>query len=209
MHLHLLAHLFLQAQLQRKKSRNFDLADFDRIDVAAGVTAEITVGGEQSVRVETDKGDFEDVIVKVEDGELIFKREWKKGWGIKRNKANYRMIATIRDLNAVEASSGSTLRANGIEGGDFDVDVSSGASVKLAGSCDTVNADASSGASVSAKELICKDAVADASSGASLSLHATDSVDAEASSGASVTVRGGAEKTRIKKSSGGSVSVKE
>ena len=190
-------------------SRNFDLAAFDRIDIATGVTAEITVGGEQSVHVETDKGDFEDLVVKVDDGELVIKREWKRRFGIGRKKAKYKLIATVTDLNAVEASSGSSLTASGIEGSDFDVDTSSGASVKLSGNCDTINADGSSGSSVSASNLICKDAIADASSGASLSLHATESVDAEASSGASVTISGGAEKTRISKSSGGSISVRD
>jgi len=199
----------LASAASAEETRTFDLAAFDRVDVAAGVTAEISVGGEQSVRVETDKGDFEDLIIKVEDGELVFKREWKNSWGIGRKKAKYKLFATVADLNAVEASSGSTLKASGIEGGDFEVDASSGASIKLTGSCDTVTADGSSGASVSAHDLICTDAVADASSGASLSLHATQSVDAEASSGASVTVGGGAEKTRIKKSSGGNVRIRD
>ena len=192
---------------QADETREFDFDTFDRIDIAAGMEAEITVGGAQSVRVETDRGDFSDLIIRVENGELYVKRDWKgRGWG---RKPKYRVFATVADLNGVEASSGSSVEARGVSGGDFEADVSSGASVSLEGSCDEIDAEASSGASLDARDLTCAAAEADASSGASISVHASEKVDAEASSGASVTVYGGPTDVRSDKSSGGSVRIRD
>ncbi|MEL7488566.1 MAG: DUF2807 domain-containing protein [Pseudomonadota bacterium] len=190
------------------ETRDFNFDAFDRIDAAAGVVVEVVVGGEQSVRVETDRGDFSDLIIGVENGELNVKRDWKKnGW--RRRKPNYTVYATVAELSGVEASSGSTVEATGVSGGDFDLDTSSGASVSIAGDCDTVKAEASSGSSIDARDLECASAVADASSGASIAVHAKEDADAEASSGASVTVYGGPSDVRADKSSGGSVRIRD
>ena len=189
--------------------RNFDLAAFDKIEIASGVTAQITVGGEQSVRVETNKGDYDDLVIKVKGGVLEIRQDWKKGWRISSKKPRYKLIATVADLNSVDASSGSNLSATGISAGDFSVEVSSGASVKLGGTCDQIDAKGSSGAGASAKNLVCNNADARASSGASLVLHADTGVEAKASSGGTITVYGGAQKVSTRKSSGGSVRIRD
>lgn len=212
----------------RAETRDYDLDAFEKVHIATGIQADITVGESQSVSIFSEKGDFEDLIVKVENGKLTVKREWKNSiWGGKR-KPRYKVKATVTDLNAVKVSSGARVNATGMDGGDFeldtssgssaslkgdfdaiDIDASSGSSSKVEGACETVIVDISSGSSVRAKDLTCENAVADASSGASAILYATKSVTADASSGASVTVYGGASQRDVSKSSGGSVKVKE
>ena len=58
---------------------------------------------------------------------------------------------TAPDLNAVEASSGSSIRASGIKSDAFALKVSSGASAELSGTCGTMTVKASSGGSADAK----------------------------------------------------------
>ena len=198
--------LVIASTASAEEMREYNFPAFTAVDVASGVQAEVTAGEAQSIRVYTDKGDFSDLEIGVNGGVLSVKREWRKGWGAKR--ANYRVVATVQDLSGVEASSGSDITVRNVSDGDFEIDASSGASVDIAGNCSEVTAEASSGASVDARDLSCTSADADASSGASLVLFASESVSAEASSGASVVVYGGAEAKRIKKSSGGSVKVK-
>ncbi len=211
------------------ETRTYDLAPIDEAQISTGVEAEITVGASQSVTVSSENGDFEDLIVKVENGRLVVKREWKGlGWGNKRRKNRYKVEAVVTDLNLLKVSSGSAVKARGVDGGDFeldissgsttalegafdaiDIDASSGSSARVEGACETVIVDVSSGSSVKAKDLTCENAVADASSGASAVLYATQSVEADASSGASVTVYGGASQRELSRSSGGSVTVRD
>ena len=187
-------------------TRTYDVDAFTAVDIAAGLTAEVVIGDTQSVRAETDRGDFDDLSISVKSGVLHIKRDWKGGWG--RKKPRYTVYVTATDLEGVDASSGSSISASGVTDGDFDIDASSGAYVEVSGDCDTLSAEASSGASVKAKGLECRNANADASSGASLAIYASDSVDAEASSGASVSVYGEPKNVSSDKSSGGSVRIK-
>ena len=190
-------------------ARTFDLASFDRIDIATGISAKISVGSEQSIRVETNKGDFEDLVIKVDDGVLEIRQDWKSNWRGGSKKPRYKVIASVQDLNGIDASSGSSVTATGISGGDFSVEVSSGASVDLTGTCDRIDAKGSSGADTSAKNLVCENADARASSGASLVLHADTGVQAKASSGGTITVYGGATDVSTRKSSGGSIRIRD
>ncbi|MEM5518737.1 DUF2807 domain-containing protein [Henriciella sp. AS95] len=206
------------------ETQSYDVRNFDGIDVSAGIEVIFETGVSRYVTVENDKGDFSDIIVEVDDGDLILKRPRKMGWGKKRTP--YTVRVGVESLSDIEASSGSSVEGGGMSG-DVDIDVSSGAdvivagisagevdlesssgsTVEVAGSCTTVEAEASSGASIDASNLQCTALVADVSSGASIRAYATDRVDADASSGGSVRVGGGATNVTIDKSSGGSVSV--
>ena len=107
----------------------------------------------------------------------------------------------------LSASSGSELDLN-ILAESVEIDASSGADVDLEGKSNTLKASASSGSDIEADKLICNTVVADASSGASIDVYASKSINAEASSGASIECEGNPEKVNIEKSSGGSVKIK-
>ena len=209
------------------ETRTYDMPAFDGIDVSAGLTLIFEASAEQSIVAETERGDFDKLSVKVEDGTLYLGRE-RSGWGWGGNRRNKFTITVsgpaISELEAtsgsnatangfqgdyieLEASSGASLRASGIVGGDVEIDASSGASLSAEGDCGRITIDSSSGASINARSLLCQHVTADASSGSSISAYATESVVGDASSGASVNVSGGATDVRTDKSSGGSVSV--
>ncbi len=187
--------------------REFEFAAFTAVAIASGVEARINIGEPQSVRVETDEGDIDDLIVRVRNGVLEVRRDWKKDLGMGRRKAQFTVVATVADLNAIDASSGASVVAKGVGDGDFAIDASSGASVSVTGACDKVTANASSGARIEARDMICTDAKVDGSSGAVVSAHATASVDADASSGARITIHGGASDVTADKSSGGVIEI--
>ena len=194
-------------QASAQETRTYDVGSFSAIDIAAGITAEVVIGSAQEVRAEADRGDFDDLRIQVRGDTLEIKRDWRGGWG--RKKPQYTVYVTATDLEGIDASSGSSISAEGVTGGDLEIDASSGASVKVAGDCDTLTAEGSSGATIRAKGLECQSVEADASSGASLAVFASKSVDAEASSGASVSVYGEPTNVSADKSSGGSVKIKK
>lgn len=187
--------------------RTYDLPEFDRIDASAGVIVVAEVGGPQSVEVKTDYGDFSDFEIEVDDGELTVSRKWNRlSWH--NNKSDYKVIVAVRDLRALEASSGAHAKISKINAPEFLVDLSSGAHVSLEGVCEECVVDLSSGADLDAKDLFCDTARIDVSSGGHGELSVIETVIGDASSGGHVAVYGSPQRVNIDKSSGGRIKIK-
>lgn len=141
--------------------------------------------------------------------------------------------ASSADINAavhttqckISASSGADVNAT-IEGDDLSISGSSsadirvkadlkscvasttsGSDLRLEGKCELTQLTASSGSTITADELISKNASATASSGADLLLHCTDKLTATASSGAEIKYTGNCS-VNATRSSGGDVEKK-
>lgn len=189
------------------ESRDFDLPDFDRIDISSGVKLVASVGGAQSVSVETSNGDFSDFEIKVKNGELSVSREWNRlSWHHKR--ADYKVTVSVPTLNGFGASSGSHAMITNVDSEDFAMDLSSGAYAEITGNCDNCSLDLSSGANLDGTELVCESAEIDVSSGGHGKLVVRESVVADASSGGHVSVYGNPTRVNIDKSSGGRIKIK-
>lgn len=189
------------------ETRSYDLPEFDKIDVSAGLMLTAKAGGAQSVSVETQEGDFSDLKISVEDGVLVVSREWNRlRWHQK--KADYKITVSARDLSGLEASSGSHSSLSDINARRFNLDISSGAHVSVQGRCDNCVVDLSSGANLSASEFICDSANIDVSSGGHGEITVVTSLVGDASSGGHVSVYGNPERVNIDKSSGGRIKVK-
>jgi len=187
--------------------RTYNLPEFDRIDASAGVIVVATVGEPQSIEVKTDYGDFSDFEIEVDDGELTVSRKWNRlSWH--NNKSDYKVIVAVRELNALEASSGAHAKIANIDTPNFHADLSSGAHVSLKGVCEECVIDLSSGADLDAKDLLCDTARIDVSSGGHGELSVTETVIGDASSGGHVAVYGNPQRVNIDKSSGGRIKIK-
>ncbi len=188
------------------EERTFDLPEFDRIDVSAGIMLVADVGDAQSVRVETHDGDFSDFEIEVNNGELSVSREWNRlRWHNK--KADYKVSISMRELKALEASSGSHAKISNLDSANFSMDLSSGAYVTVNGNSDNCSLDLSSGANLDGKDLVCNNANIDVSSGGHGALSVRESVVADASSGGHVSVYGNPTRVNIDKSSGGRIKI--
>ena len=189
------------------EDRDFDLPEFDRIQVSSGVKLIANVGEEQSITVETKNGDYSDFEIKVKNGELSVSREWNRlSWHSKR--ADYKVTVSVPSLNGFGASSGSHARVTNVDSQKFDIDLSSGAYVEIAGNCESCSLDLSSGANLDGKELICESAKIDVSSGGHGAIVVRESVVADASSGGHVSVYGNPTRVNVDKSSGGRIKLK-
>lgn len=211
------------------ETRTYDVAAFTGIDVSSGIDVLFTTGSAQSVVVKNDKGDFDDIKIAVNDGQLVLSRKQKNwitgGW---KKRPNYQVTVTAPALDSIDASSGADVSGRGLAGERITLSVSSGAGIQVediaaglvslesssgseltvSGSCDKVVADSSSGSGIDASGLRCQSAEADASSGSTIGIFASQSVTADASSGADVDVYGNPVASDINKSSGGSISIK-
>lgn len=197
--------LLFSASAALADEKTYDLRDFDSIAVSAGVTAEINVGPDYSVRAESTAEGLERLEIRLKGSELQIGREHDRFFW--RRHEDVTVYVTLPALNALDASSGSQARASGVNAGNFVVDASSGANVDISGRCRSLTIDVSSGADVEAADLECESATADASSGASAEIFASESVIADASSGASIRIYGGPDKVNTDTSSGGGVNL--
>lgn len=208
--------------------KSYNVTGFSQLDVATGIEVDFTTGSAHSVVVENENGAWDKIEIKVDGDTLYIKKPSSSGMGYKRNKEKFFVTVSAPTISSLETSSGSRVTGTGMSGDQvyvdtssgssvkvteidadaIDVDTSSGSSVTLAGACSSVSSETSSGSSLSAKGLICDDATLASSSGSSMSVTAKQSVSAKASSGASISVSGNPSDRNVKKSSGGSVSIR-
>ncbi len=189
-----------------EESRSFDLPEFTRIDVSAGVILVADVGSQQSVTVKTNKGDYSDFAIEVRNGELNITREWNPlSWH--NSKSDYKVIINVPTLTALDASSGSQAKVFNIDAARFAIDLSSGAHALLEGKCKNCLLDLSSGADLDAKELECNNANIDVSSGGHGVISVVETVKGGASSGGHVAVYGNPHQVNVSKSSGGRIKI--
>jgi hypothetical protein len=189
------------------ESREFNLPDFDRIDVSAGVMVIADVGKSQTIRVESQNGDFTDFEIEVRNKELSLSREWNRlRWHGK--KGDYKVYVTMPEIHSIDASSGSHAQIWNVSSNNFNMDVSSGARAEISGECNSCTLDLSSGGSLHANKLTCESANIDVSSGGHGEIVVTDSVIADASSGGHVLIFGNPQRVNVDKSSGGQIKIK-
>ncbi len=186
--------------------RQFDLEDFDRIDVSAGIILVAEAGAPQTITVKTDNGDFTDFEIGVKNGALYVSRDYNRlRWHSK--KSAYKVLVTAPSLRGLEASSGSHAKLTNISAPRFAIDLSSGAHASIEGICEDCVIDLSSGAMLDGKRLDCETARIDVSSGGHGKIFARGAVIADASSGGHMTIYGDPERVSVDKSSGGRIYV--
>ncbi|MDJ0919556.1 MAG: head GIN domain-containing protein [Henriciella sp.] len=209
------------------ETRTYDVESFTAIDVSAGLDVVFETGAAQSVQVESESGDFDDIKVLVNGDTLVLSRAKQVNWSWGQRES-YLVTVSAPVLSSIDASSGADVKGSGLTGSTVRIDTSSGADADItgieadevqlesssgsdltaSGTCGKVIAESSSGSDIMARNLICTSGEADASSGSDITIHASDSVYADVSSGADVTVHGSPANTDVDKSSGGSVNIR-
>ena len=191
--------------------REFSVDDFDSVAVSQGINLNLVMGSPSSVTaVADDDSDLDSLEIDVDDGELVIRRgSWVSGlFSMHKSRGSVTVNVVATELQAVASSSGANADLIDITCADLEVDASSGSSIKVSGSCDTVAIDASSGANVDSSDLITADASVDSSSGASIQVFAGESFRGDASSGSSIWVYGSPEVAESETSSGASIDLR-
>jgi hypothetical protein len=175
-----------------------NVTGFTSVEARAGMDVEVTVGAAFSVDV-TGR-DADRVITRISGDTLIV--EPQRGW---RGARNARIRVTMPRVEGLSASSGADLVATGVNGGAIALDSSSGADLRVSGTCASFTADASSGSDLDARQLRCESGSVDVSSGAGARVFASGRLDVDASSGGVVVAYGNPGIGNIDLSSGGSL----
>ena len=204
-----------------------DLDAFKYLDVSGSISVELIASNEHKVDIEMLRGNIEDLITEV-NGKTLKLKFKSKGFNWNSNNKNKAKVKVYYSmLDGIDASAGSNVRSESEVNADnmeidvssgasvkvsfdvekLDVDISSGGSVKVSGEATKQYVDISSGASYIANDLKSKWCSVDASSGASAKVWVEEELEADASSGASIRYGGDPKHKDIDagKYSGGSI----
>lgn len=193
---------------------------FHGIKASAGINVYLFQGDEEKVIVETDENLQECLITKVDNGVL----KCYMDCSVRRSK-KLNVYVNFKQIDKINASSGSDIFGETLIESDFlDINVSSGADVKIEinagsvhcdvssgadayikGRADEFDGDASSGADIKAEDLVVKNCSASASSAGDVRISVTEKIRADASSGGDVIYSGNPRVEHISESSGGDV----
>lgn len=202
------------------------VAQFHAIKVGSGIALDLTAGHTQRVEASAETDVLRDRIkTTVEDGVLVIKYETPDD-NVRRNTStqHLRVAVTADQLTALEAGSGAAVDAKGdYAAPNFQLDVSSGASLRadmattdltvrqgsgsvvtLKGKAPHLDIRTGSGSVFNGKDLQTDKCEAQASSGSTLKIAVRETLVAEASSGASIKYQGAPAVTK-RTGSGGSV----
>ncbi|MFW5832027.1 MAG: head GIN domain-containing protein [Prolixibacteraceae bacterium] len=216
-------HSFAATGNELGKTRN--VKNFSGIKVSSGIELYITMGNRETLKIEADEEDIEDVKTEVKNGTLHIYMKRRNNWFNWGFNKTAKVYVTVKNLERIEASSGSDVESeNVLEGDQLEVKTSSGSDIKLdvyyktlslhsgsgsdariSGKVKTFIAEASSGSDIKARELKTTISKLKASSGSDINVTVTDEVYAKASSGGDIKYYGNPQIKDTDSSSGGDV----
>jgi len=168
-------------------TKTYDFTGFDELDISAGVDVAYEAGPDYAVVIDFKQGGPDDMKLRQDGSRLYIARKATSGW---RDKVRAKVRVTSPHLEEIEASSGSSIHATGVDSDILVLDAASGASIKAEGKCGSLKIVANSGGSASAKDVVCQNVAANASSGGSATAYASAEAKSHTSSGGSVDIYG-------------------
>lgn len=199
-----------------------NIGSFKSINASNAVHVDVAMGAKESVVVEADDNIMPYVETTISGGTLRIKLRDLNSL----TNATINIHVTMPDVAGLDASSSAEIQSKGTLTGSGKIDLESSSAAKIdvdinapavtasassageiiaKGRTKSIDANASSGASVKAEDLHAENAKAEASSGANVNVFASISIDGTASSGGDVRYTGGAASMKVNESSGGSV----
>jgi len=188
---------------------------FEGIDLGTGLVSNIQCGSNNTVTLIGKTKDLERIKVQVKSAKLTVKRISSTGNFLKKlfNKnENHSIKVNIvlsGKLSNLELSTGAMLTAPdcSINPESLDLDISTGASVSVAGYTKKLNLELSTGAEFNRRDISFKvdEATVDLSTGASANLCGAKSVTGDASTGAEISVAESIDQSGIELSMGAEV----
>ncbi len=175
-----------------------DLREFTGVDVSGVFKVEITSQNDYNVEVEADDNLHEYIRTVVRNGKLHIETTRKIS-----PRSPLKVRINMPNLEKIDASGASEIRASNIKNGDLVVDSSGASRVYLNGSTAKLNVDVSGATKVDAEELATVDATIDASGASHVKLNVTGNLNA-AASGASKVLYSGTPASITKNASGAS-----
>lgn len=183
--------------------QQLDLTGFDSINAGGGYQLVVTVGETWSVNIEGDADDFDRLKAEVDGDELSLRQRTRL---FQRNRGlDLTVRVTMPAVEALDFHRGIASHVSGIASDSLSVEVSTGAEVRLSGTCGRLDLDLSTGGVLSARDLVCQSVDIDSSTGGEARVFASDRAEASASTGAAIRIFGQPAERQTRASMGGEI----
>ena len=220
-----------QKQIDDANAEVRTVGSFHGIKVSNGITVYLTQGNTAAVAVSANEVEVRNKIVtRVENGilKIYYDEDDWKFWKNFNNKKS-RAYVSVRDIDKIQASSGSDVQVEGLlkvdqlsmdassgasingklEASSLEVDQSSGSVITISGNISGIlKVEGSSGSVFRGYDLTVENCDAETSSGAGVQVTVNKELEVQASSGGYIHYKGNAVIRDVHTSSGGSVSRK-
>ncbi len=201
------------------------VGNFNGVSVGGGFEVEVRIGPVTEVTVEADDNIMKYIETRVSGNVLKIRTEDLHNY----SDVHMKVFITTPGLSSLRASASADIKVNDllksngklsfhasssgrieaeVDAPEIETDVSSAATIKLSGQTRIYNAEASSGANISTRDLLSEKTTVSVSSGANAKVHASITLNAKASSGGVISYHGAAV-VNNSVSSGGSVEKKD
>lgn len=198
--------ILAQKEVVESNIQKRSIGAFSKIESSSGIEVIISKGSKEELGIVVgDQSYIDQVRTVVVGGTLRISRDgdWKfwntwKNWKV-------RVYVSYVNLEALEVSSGSSIRGEEVNLSKLNVDMSSGAVVELSGKVGALTVETSSGATFKGYALTANKCNAESSSGGGIQITVDKEINADASSGGYIRYKGEGLIRNIDVSSGGSV----
>ncbi|MEQ1928949.1 MAG: head GIN domain-containing protein [Parvularculaceae bacterium] len=177
-----------------KSSRTLDLRDFDKIDVRGVFELDVKVGPAFAIVLSGEADDLDRVEASVEEGALILDQRKRQKGEHRRGHDSVKATVSLPSLTAVEASGVVDGEIEGVAAATFKVEISGVGDMKIAGTCDALEADVSGVGDLDAEGLQCKTVEVTVSGVGDADVYASEAVEATVSGMGEISVAGSPEK---------------
>ncbi len=183
--------------------KEFNVSEFNRIDLDGIYSVDVTLGDEQKVEVKAEENLMKYLVVRVKNHNLILstKRNVSPRKGIK-------VTIITKSLRGIEASGASYVEANDIVSDDFDLGISGASKVEIFGRANKLSVDVSGAGNLFAKNFECERITADISGAANAVVNATVKLNADISGAGSLSYYGNPKNIKYDTSGAGSIKKK-
>jgi hypothetical protein len=119
------------ANVANAGKQNREVGTFRKIQVSSGIDLYFTQEKPQSVRVEIENVDENDVITEVKNETLVVKMKDRYNWGINMKRQTIKVYVSAPVLEGISTSGGSDFYADNLKSTDFSIATSGGSDLRL------------------------------------------------------------------------------
>jgi len=162
-----------------------DVPGFKKIALHGGIDADITVGGAQSVVIETEADQQERIKTDVRNGTLHIEMRGRRNF----NDPVFARI-TAPELNGFDVNGSSDAQIAGVDSKSFELEINGSGDVRIAGRCDRVEYEINGSGDIAAADFACGDASVEISGSGDAAVYASGDVEIEINGSGDVVLHG-------------------
>jgi len=177
-----------------------DIGDFSKIEVSGAFSVYVTVGESTSLKIETDDNLLKYIKTRVVGNtlEIYTKKEISP-------KTKLKVTLTTPELTSIDASGANSIKAKGIFGDRFYIDLSGACNADLEGEIEKLYIDISGAGNCDSRELNAEHVKVDLSGASNADVYASESLDADVSGVGNIDFWGDPENVKTDVSGIGSI----